>query len=52
MKMLLVAGAFSALIWPGVPSFAQSYPAKTVRYVVAFAAGDSPTSSRGWSRTA
>jgi len=42
MKMLLVAGAFAALIWPGVPSFAQSYPAKTVRYVVAFAAGDSP----------
>jgi tripartite-type tricarboxylate transporter receptor subunit TctC len=42
MKMLLVAGACAALTWPGAPSFAQSYPAKTVRYVVAFAAGDSP----------
>ena len=42
MKMLLVAGALAALTWPGAPFFAQSYPAKTVRYVVAFAAGDSP----------
>jgi tripartite-type tricarboxylate transporter receptor subunit TctC len=40
--MLLVAGAFSAVSWPGAPSLAQSYPVKPVRYVVAFAAGDSP----------
>ncbi len=42
MKMLLVAGAFAAMAWPGAPTFAQSYPVKPVRYVVAFAAGDSP----------
>ena len=42
MKMLLVVGAFAALTWLGAPPFAQSYPVKTVRYVVAFAAGDSP----------
>jgi tripartite-type tricarboxylate transporter receptor subunit TctC len=42
MKMLLIVSAFAALTWPGAPPFAQSYPVKTVRYVVAFAAGDSP----------
>ena len=42
MKMLLVAGAFAAVSWPGAPLLAQSYPVKPVRYVVAFAAGDSP----------
>jgi tripartite-type tricarboxylate transporter receptor subunit TctC len=42
MKMLLVAGAFAAMSWPGAPALAQSYPVKPVRYVVAFAAGDSP----------
>jgi len=42
MKMLLIVSAFAALTWPGAPPFAQSYPVKPVRYVVAFAAGDSP----------
>src|ERR1700693_3023976 len=42
MRILLVAGAFAVLSWPGAPSHAQSYPVKPVRYVVAFAAGDSP----------
>ena len=42
MRMLLVAGAFAVVAWPGAPSHAQSYPVKPVRYVVAFAAGDSP----------
>ena len=42
MRMLLVAGAFAAAAWPGAPLHAQSYPVKPVRYVVAFAAGDSP----------
>jgi tripartite-type tricarboxylate transporter receptor subunit TctC len=40
--MLLIAGAFAAVSWPLAPSLAQSYPVKPVRYVVAFAAGDSP----------
>jgi tripartite-type tricarboxylate transporter receptor subunit TctC len=40
--MLLIAGAFATVSWPGAPSLAQSYPVKPVRYVVAFAAGDSP----------
>ena len=42
MRMLLIAGAFAVVSWPGAPSHAQSYPVKPVRYVVAFAAGDSP----------
>ncbi len=42
MRILLIAGAFAAVSWPGAPSLAQSYPVKPVRYVVAFAAGDSP----------
>jgi len=42
MRMLLIAGAFATVSWPGAPSLAQSYPVKPVRYVVAFAAGDSP----------
>jgi tripartite-type tricarboxylate transporter receptor subunit TctC len=42
MKMFIIVSAFAALTWPGAPPFAQSYPVKTVRYVVAFAAGDSP----------
>jgi tripartite-type tricarboxylate transporter receptor subunit TctC len=42
MRMLLIAGAFATVLWPGAPSLAQSYPVKPVRYVVAFAAGDSP----------
>jgi tripartite-type tricarboxylate transporter receptor subunit TctC len=42
MKLPLVACAFAVLSWTGVPSHAQSYPAKPVRYVVAFPAGDSP----------
>jgi len=40
--MLLIAGVFVVLSWPGAPLHAQSYPAKTVRYVVSFPAGDSP----------
>ncbi len=42
MRMLLIAGAFAIASWPGASSLAQSYPVKPVRYVVAFAAGDSP----------
>ena len=42
MRMLLVAGAFALLSCSGAPLHAQSYPVKTVRYVVAFPAGDSP----------
>ena len=42
MRMLLVACSFAVAAWPGAPSYAQSYPVKPVRYVVAFAAGDSP----------
>lgn len=42
MRMLLVTGAFAAALWSGAPSVAQTYPVKPVRYVVAFAAGDSP----------
>ena len=42
MRILLVAGAFAVVSWPGAPSHAQSYPVKPVHYVVAFAAGDSP----------
>ena len=42
MRMLLVAGALVVVMWPGASSHAQSYPVKPVRYVVAFAAGDSP----------
>ena len=42
MRMLLIAAAFAVVSWPGAPSYAQSYPVKPVRYVVAFAAGDSP----------
>jgi len=42
MKMFIIVSAFTALTWTGAPPFAQSYPVKTVRYVVAFAAGDSP----------
>jgi tripartite-type tricarboxylate transporter receptor subunit TctC len=42
MKMWLIAGAFAMLSWLGASSHAQSYPVKPVRYVVAFAAGDSP----------
>ncbi len=42
MRMLLVAGAMVVVMWPGASSYAQSYPVKPVRYVVAFAAGDSP----------
>jgi tripartite-type tricarboxylate transporter receptor subunit TctC len=42
MRLLLIAGALAATMWHGAPSYAQSYPAKPVRYVVAFPAGDSP----------
>ena len=42
MKMLFAVGAFAAVSWAAAPSLAQSYPVKPVRYVVAFAAGDSP----------
>jgi len=42
MKSLLIAGALALAACAAVSSHAQSYPAKTVRYVVAFAAGDSP----------
>ncbi len=40
MKHLLAVAAALAAI--SLPSHAQSYPSKPVRYVVAFAAGDSP----------
>jgi tripartite-type tricarboxylate transporter receptor subunit TctC len=42
MRKLIVAGALTMLPWLHAPSYAQSYPVKPVRYVVAFAAGDSP----------
>ena len=34
--------ALAAVVLPVLPSHAQSYPSRPVRYVVAFAAGDSP----------
>ena len=42
MRMLLVAGTIATLSWFCAPAHAQSYPVKPVRYVVPFAAGDSP----------
>jgi tripartite-type tricarboxylate transporter receptor subunit TctC len=42
MQTLLVVVALAVMSWPGAQSHAQSYPVKPVRYVVAFAAGDSP----------
>jgi tripartite-type tricarboxylate transporter receptor subunit TctC len=41
-QVLLIAGAWALLSLPGATLHAQSYPVKPVRYVVAFAAGDSP----------
>jgi tripartite-type tricarboxylate transporter receptor subunit TctC len=41
MKSLLVAAAAVALSYPG-GTFAQTYPAKPVRYIVPFPAGGSP----------
>jgi tripartite-type tricarboxylate transporter receptor subunit TctC len=41
MKMLIATLAAAALL-PSGASFAQAYPAKPVRYVVPFPAGDSP----------
>jgi tripartite-type tricarboxylate transporter receptor subunit TctC len=42
MKHLLAIITFAALAAAILPLHAQSYPSKPVRYVVAFAAGDSP----------
>jgi tripartite-type tricarboxylate transporter receptor subunit TctC len=42
MKWLLSAAILTAAAWADAPLHAQSYPVKPVRYVVAFAAGDSP----------
>ena len=42
MKHLFAVVASAALVAVVLPSHAQSYPSKPVRYVVAFAAGDSP----------
>jgi tripartite-type tricarboxylate transporter receptor subunit TctC len=41
MKVLIVAAAAVVLSWPCV-LFAQAYPARPVRYLVPFTAGDSP----------
>ena len=42
IQALLVVIAFAVVAWANAPANAQSYPVKPVRYVVAFAAGDSP----------
>ena len=42
MKHLLTVATIAALAAAVLPSHAQSYPSRPVRYVVAFAAGDSP----------
>ncbi|HTD90752.1 MAG TPA: tripartite tricarboxylate transporter substrate-binding protein, partial [Burkholderiales bacterium] len=42
MKHLLAVATFAVLAAVVLPSQAQSYPSRPVRYVVAFAAGDSP----------
>ena len=42
MKRLLVMTMFAALAVAALPSHAQSYPSRPIRYVVAFSAGDSP----------
>ena len=41
-QALLIVAALAVISWRAAPSHAQSYPVKPVRYVVAFAAGDSP----------
>jgi tripartite-type tricarboxylate transporter receptor subunit TctC len=42
MKQLFAMAAFAALAAVVLPLHAQTYPSKSIRYVVAFAAGDSP----------
>ena len=42
MKTLIAAGGLAMLTCLNATAMAQSYPAKPVRYVVAFPAGDSP----------